>query len=145
MKQLELAVRRAFHRFTGQRSKPILVDEVMPILALRPDMRILLLRQDRIGDVLVSTSLFAILQKHFPQATLDVILSKNNIAVQHAVQPYVTTIHVYKKSLPSILKLRAALRSLRYDIVIDLTDNASATSAMLMKISNARYRMWSTR
>lgn len=141
MKRLELAVRRAFHRITGQRSQPILVEDVAPLLVIRPDIRILLLRQDRIGDVLVSTSLFAILQKHFPTARLDVVLSSNNIAVQHALKPYVTTIHVYKKSLLSILRLRTALRAQHYDIVIDLTDNASATSALLMNISHARYRL----
>lgn len=141
MKRLELAVRRAFHRFTGKRSQPILVEEASPMLAIRPDMRILLLRQDRIGDVLVSTSLFAILQKHFPNATLDVVLSRNNIAIRHALEPYVTTVHVYKKSLVSILRLRSSLRTQHYDIVIDLTDNASATSAMLMRISHAQYRL----
>lgn len=141
MKRLELAARRLFHRFTGQRSQPILVEHVEPVLVTRYDLRILLLRQDRIGDVLVSTSLFAILQKHFPHARLDVVLSRNNIAVQHALKPYVTMIHVYKKSLLSILQLRTALRAQHYDVVIDLTDNASATSAMLMKLSHARYRL----
>jgi ADP-heptose:LPS heptosyltransferase len=45
----------------------------------------------------------------------------------------------YRKSVVGITSLRSAMRASAYDVVVDMTDNASSTSSMLVTMSNARY------
>jgi ADP-heptose:LPS heptosyltransferase len=109
------------------------------VLHLAPNARILVLRQDRIGDVLVSIPVLRALRTYRPDAEIHMVLSTNNIAVRDAVEPYVSHIHVYRKGLAGLLRVRRELRKGRYDVVIDLMDNPSSTSAMLVTAANARY------
>lgn len=54
--------------------------------------KILLLRQDRLGDLLVSTSFIRILRQHLPKAKIDILLSKSNIQAQKCVVKYVDNV-----------------------------------------------------
>ena len=139
IKRIELAIRRRYNTQVGSQGEPIVVDaprEVIPVASIQ---RILLLRQDRIGDVIVSTPIIKALRSHLPNARIDMVLSTNNIAVRQAVDPWVDTIHVFRKSIPSLVLLRRQLRRQRYDLVIDLMDNASSTSALLISGAQAPF------
>jgi ADP-heptose:LPS heptosyltransferase len=74
-----------------------------------------------------------------PHAQIDMVLSTNNIAVRQAVADQVDHIHVFKKSLLHLVVLRRRLRRQRYDLVIDLMDNASSTSALLISGARATF------
>lgn len=102
--------------------------------------KFLFIRQDRIGDVLVSSPLFELLKSVFPQASLDVLLSpKNEFVLAH--NPLINRRWVYRKQFVHALKLLFELRSQHYDFVIDLMDNPSTTSTVICLLSGARWRV----
>ena len=133
LKRIELAVRGWFNSRAGDAERdPVLVESPSSVIPPERVNRILLLRQDRIGDVIVSTPILRALRRAFPAATIDMVLSKNNIAVRQAVEEYVDNIHLFQKSIIDLLLLRRRLRRASYDVVLDLMDNASSTSALLI-------------
>jgi ADP-heptose:LPS heptosyltransferase len=98
----------------------------------------LFVRQDMIGDVLISTPLFAILKKYYPSAIIDVLLSKNN----HFVlinDPLIRRRWIYEKIIGSAFRMLRNIRHEKYDFTIDLLDNSSVTSTILCLISGARW------
>jgi len=102
--------------------------------------KILFIRQDRIGDVLISTPLFEILKNRYPGAILDVILSANNYFVLKN-DPLIRKRWLYKKNIASVFILLGALRKEKYDFVIDLMDNPSTTSTILCLLTNAKWNI----
>ncbi|MCO6465496.1 MAG: glycosyltransferase family 9 protein [Bradyrhizobiaceae bacterium] len=102
---------------------------------------ILLLRQDRIGDVLISTPLVKALRDQFPQARIDILLGSNNEGVKQAVAPMVNQVLVYRKSASSLISVLAAIRKVRYDVIVDLMDNPSTTSSIIVRWSKATARL----
>ncbi len=102
--------------------------------------KVLFIRQDRIGDVLVSTPLFVALKKAYPGLTLDVLLSSNNHFVLERA-PYVRKRWVYTKSLGASIVMLRGIRNERYDFVVDLMDNPSATSTVLMLLAKGNWNV----
>lgn len=96
----------------------------------------LFIRQDRIGDVLVSTPLFSLLKQRYPHATVDVFLSTNNHFVLQS-NPHIRKRWVYTKKVFHTINLIRELRKERYDYAIDLMDNPSATSTLLCLLVGA--------
>ena len=137
IKRLELAIRRRYNGWVTRGTDPIVVTSPCELPIIAPTSRILLLRQDRIGDVLVSTPIVAAIRAHYPNATIGMVLSTNNRAVAYTVEPYLNRIHLFRKSILDLFRLRRELRSCRYDIVIDLMDNPSSTSGLLIQGSRA--------
>lgn len=137
LKKIEIAFRKLLLRVLGlfiRRKR-----------ALPPDTdfrgaKYLFVRQDRIGDVLVSTPLFAELKTAYPSATIDVLLSTNNHFVLEN-DPFVRKRWVYRKNILAIMKLLRELRSEQYDFVIDLMDNPSATSTLLLAWAGGRWNV----
>ncbi|MFN4986318.1 MAG: glycosyltransferase family 9 protein [Ignavibacteria bacterium] len=101
--------------------------------------KILVMRQDRIGDVFVSTAVLHALRNRFPEAQIDVLLSRNNMAASFAIEPVVDSIHILRKNSLQMLRLLWTLRWSRYDVVIDLNHTASSTSNLLIRCAAARH------
>lgn len=102
--------------------------------------KFLFIRQDRIGDVLVSTPLFLTLKNSYPDAAIDVLLSRNNhFVLDHA--PYIRNRWVYTKKLWASFLLLRSIRRERYDFVVDLMDNPSATSTVFVLLANGRWNV----
>ena len=106
-------------------------------IALPDNPRILFLRQDRIGDVFVSTPVVRAVRNRYPHAEIHFLVSRNNIAAGFALRQFVNKIVVLKKSLPSMAAMLVILRRTRYDLVIDLNHTASTTSVMLRRAAKA--------
>lgn len=139
IKEFELRIRRFYLRLGERPFRGELITSARNILSTeRP--RILFLRQDRIGDVLCSTPILATLRSTFPHARIDIVLSRNNIAVADIVRHWCDHIWCYGKSVASFLHMRRALRRMHYDVVVDLMDNPSTTSTMLVGATNAPFR-----
>ena len=102
--------------------------------------KFLFVRQDRIGDVLVSTPLIHALKAKYPHATLDFLLSSNNHFVLQN-EPLVRKRWIYRKTLASAIEILAAIRRERYDFVIDLMDNPSATSTVLCALAGGKWNV----
>jgi ADP-heptose:LPS heptosyltransferase len=99
------------------------------------------LRQDRIGDVLVSVPVIRALRRAYPDATMHMLFSRTNFDVRGAVAPYVDRAFCYYKTPAAAARLLVELRSGRYDVVVDLLDAPSANAQFVMRWCRARYRV----
>ena len=104
--------------------------------------RVLYLRHDRIGDMIVATGLIREIAKSHRELTLDVLASTANAAVL-AKDPHVGRVLRYDRSRPlSWIRLVREMRRERYDAVIDCMVFApSLTTLLLMLASGARHRI----
>jgi ADP-heptose:LPS heptosyltransferase len=141
LKKLEYKFKGIVEGFLYNKQYPVLVSEPTKVFNLTTDSRILLLRHDRIGDVLVSVPYIKLLKKNFPDTKIDILLSDKNLSSKRAVEPYVSEIFVYKKQFSKLFSLIRILRNRKYDLVIDLFDNPSTTSSMLIKFIKAKYNL----
>jgi ADP-heptose:LPS heptosyltransferase len=113
----------------------------------RPDWRerpyrVLFLRHDRIGDMILSTGILRAIAESHPTIQLDVLASRANAPVLRN-ESYVREVIVFDRKAPSRYPAAfAALRRRKYDAVIDCMVTApSLTTLLLMLASGARYRI----
>ena len=83
---------------------------------------ILILRYDRIGDMVVTTPLFRALRTGFPEAKIAVLASESNAQVIEN-NPNIDEVYVFSKSLISRLLMLVRLRSQRFSLLVDLEHN----------------------
>lgn len=102
--------------------------------------KILFIRQDRIGDVLVSTPIFTSVKAHYPSAIVDVLLSENNHFVLMNDQ-LIRKRWIYQKRVGKIFSLLRSIRKEKYDFAVDLMDNPSVTSTILCLLFAARWNV----
>jgi ADP-heptose:LPS heptosyltransferase len=133
LKTLELRWRRALlaagrRSFAGQ-----LTSRAEDLLHLPTAPRILLIRMERIGDVLVSVPVLRALRARYPEGRIDLLVSRANLAVSDAVAPFVDHVWCYRKTVRSALGLLRAIRGAHYDVVVDLVDNPSTTAQLVIR------------
>jgi ADP-heptose:LPS heptosyltransferase len=104
--------------------------------------RVLYLRYDRIGDMIMATPLIRAIARAHPTIQLDVLASRSN-AVVLSGNPHVRRVLTFdRKRLASFVGTARALRRERYDAVIDgMVLQPSVTMLMLMLATGARYRI----
>lgn len=104
--------------------------------------RVLYLRHDKIGDMIISTSLIDAIAQSHPTITLDVLASPANASVLEG-NPHVSSVIAWDKARPSdYARLVRELRRARYDAVVDCMVLApSTTTLLLMLASGARHRI----
>ncbi len=140
LKQLELAWRglwiRALTRLMRRGGQP-----ERPDWDARPH-RVLFLRHDRIGDMILSTGLLRVIARSHAMIRLDVLASPANAPVLRE-DPHVDSVVVFDRKKPSsYLAAARRLRSARYDAVIDCMPTApSLTTLLLILASGARHRI----
>ena len=115
--------------------------DVRPDWGSRP-FRVLFLRHDRAGDMIVSTGVMRAIARSYPTITMDVLASPANAAILEA-NDYVNDVIVFdKRRLASYLPAARRLRRARYDAVIDCMVTApSVTTLLLMLASGAKHRI----
>src|SRR6186997_197698 len=116
-------------------------DMVRPDWSARPT-RVLFLRHDRAGDMIVSTGVMRSIARSHPTITLDVLASPLNASlVRHA--DYLNDVIIFdKKRSGSYFETMQRLRRANYDAVIDCMVTApSVTTLLLILASGARYRV----
>lgn len=117
----------------------MLVCEPKLLLKLPQNPKIMILRQDRIGDALVSVPVLKVLKNHFPQAEIDVLLGKNNFGARNAFKKYAHDFFLYDKKFFSTISLLLKLRFKKYDVIIDLQDKFSRTSSLFIRLLQPTY------
>lgn len=139
VRRLEQAWNRAIIRMVGRMMPPAPPAE--------PDWtegswRVLYLRHDKIGDMIVSTSLIEAIARSHPTIRLDVLASPANAPVLEG-NPYIDNVIVWDRSKPGgYRKLYRNLREMHYDAVIDCMVLApSTTTLLLMLASGAPHRI----
>ncbi len=141
LKKIEYAFKSWFDKLLDSKTQPILINKAQNVFNLKDNHKILLLRHDRIGDVIISTPLINQIREKLPNSEIDILLSEKNISSKNAVAPYIDNIYIYKKNIFSLLNLIRILKSKMYDLVIDLFDNPSSTSGFLIKLIKSRYSL----
>lgn len=99
--------------------------------------KVLFLRQNQIGDALISTPIFAALKHHYPAMTIDILLDRRN-AIAIEGNPHIQKRYIIKQKKFDVLSAIRKLRKEHYDIVVDLVHSASSTSTLICLCSNAK-------
>jgi len=141
LKPLERYLRRRFLAATDRPFSGELVTTPRDALALGETPRILLLRQDRIGDVLVSVPVVRALRARYPRAVIDMVFSRTNYGVRHAIERYLDRTWRYDKTPASAVRLITSLRREHYDAIVDLMDGPSTNAQLVARWCGARYRV----
>lgn len=100
---------------------------------------VLLLRQDRLGDLIISETFIRLLREKHPEIQLDIILGKRNRSANFIVSDYIDSYCVYNQKIISDISLIMKLRSRKYDLIIDLQDKPSRTSKLLIDLIAPKY------
>ena len=104
--------------------------------------RVLFLRHDRIGDMIVSTGVLRAIARSHPTIVLDVLASPGNAPVLAHADYVHETVVFDKKRIGNYLGTMIRLRRTQYDAVIDCMVTApSLTTLLLMLASGARHRV----
>ena len=92
-------------------------------------MKILVIQQKMIGDVLTSSILFEFLREKYPNAQLDYLINSNTHPVVEG-NPFIDNFIFFSKeaktSTRGLLKLATQIRSSKYDILIDAYSKLSS-------------------
>ena len=103
-------------------------------------MKILIIQTAFIGDVILATPLLEKLHQHYPNSTIDFLLTKGNesLLLNH---PYINKVLVFdkKNKYINLLKLVGQVRAQHYDYVINAQRFFS--SGLLTALSGAKLRV----
>lgn len=113
--------------------------------------RILVVRNDNIGDLICSLPVFEALKKTFPQAEITLAASTYNAEIARG-NPYIDKILCYEKYKHSMTKWHfwsawnqyrflRALRKEKFDLAIGLRSHFSRTQSLIVFASGAPYRL----
>lgn len=104
--------------------------------------RVLVLRYDRIGDMVLSTGIIKAIALAQPTVAVDVLASVQNSVVLDG-NPYVRRILTVDRRRPwSWIAAISRMRRIRYDAVIDVMVMApSLTTTLVMWLSGSRHRI----
>lgn len=119
----------------------------LPDWGARP-YRVLFLRHDKIGDMVMATGVIRAIAESHPTITLDVLASPSNAGVLAGL-PFPHEVLVLDGATEggrprAALRAARALRARRYDAVVDglvLSSGVSSTTAMLLAGSGAPRRI----
>lgn len=110
-------------------------------------MKILIIQQKRIGDVLTSTILCNNLKKKYPTATIDFMCYTNCMDVLKEnpnIDSIIELSDKVRKSYPSLLKFIFEIRRKKYDVVIDVYNKLETNLITLFSGANFKisYYKW---
>ena len=104
----------------------------------QPPVRVLYLRYDRIGDMILSTGLLRAIARSHANVVVDVLASPENAPVL-AGNPYVRSVVIAD---PAYLAAFQRIRRERYDAILDCqVFSPSTTTLIMMLLSRARHRI----
>lgn len=135
LKPLEIGLKK----FALRVFSPILKCRERGPLALgeRQWKKILLVRHEKIGDVIIALALVDELKKRFPGCKVSFMGSRQNIVVVKS-DPRFDKVFVFNKSFRVDLGMIRAARKEKFDCVIDLITHDSVTSMLLTRLCGSR-------
>lgn len=105
-------------------------------------MKILIIQQKRIGDVLTTSILANILKKNKPKAQIDYMCYPHCVAVLNK-NPYIDNIiilkQVIRKNYVSLFKFIFKIRDQKYDVIIDAYSKLETN--LITTFSGAKYKI----
>jgi ADP-heptose:LPS heptosyltransferase len=116
-------------------------DTAQPDWASRPQ-RVLFLRHDRIGDMVVSTAVLHAIARAHPTIALDVLASPLNAPVLASDATIHRVVRFDRHRLRDYPQLWRTLRAAQYDVVVDpMVFNQSLTTLLLVLATRAPHRV----
>ncbi len=114
--------------------------------------KILLVRNDNMGDLICTTPVIEAIRKRYPHAQIDIVVnSYNYIAINY--NPFIDNIFCYTKPKHKgtlLAKIKASIGKLKilykiirekYDVVIVFRSGYSKSAELFSNITNAKYRV----
>jgi len=102
---------------------------------LSGNKKILIVRLGKIGDIIITSSVFDLMKKRYPGINISLLtLDKNRKVLKH--NPNIDKIYFTNKNL-SLFFLLFRLRKNKYDLILDLNDDPSKTSGTIRRILKA--------
>lgn len=95
--------------------------------------KMLILRYDAIGDMIVTTPLFEILKNKNPDLQLDILCSKKNYNIIE-FNPKIDNIYFKPNNLFTFIKTIILLRKQRYDLILALVFNRTTESGIISNL-----------
>lgn len=106
------------------------------LLSLR---KIVFLRNDnKLGDMIVMSSVFRELKKQLPQAQISVIAGPTSAQLL-AFNPHISHVYIGEKNLVSSYKLGRKLRGEKIDLFVSFDTEQNAPSFLLLRLLNPRF------
>lgn len=114
--------------------------------------KILLVRNDNIGDLICTTPAIEALRKKYPKNQIDIVVNSYNYSAIDQ-NPFVDTIYCYtkpkhkKRFLDKIkaglgkLKILLDIKKEKYDIVVILRSDYSKSAELFSRITSAQYKV----
>lgn len=118
-----------------------LINEPQRIFEPEQIKKILVLRHDRIGDLVVSRSFLRILRNHLPETKIDILLSYRNSSGSFLIANYIDKYSIFQKGFFKNVVLLNKLKNEKYDLVVDMLDNKSTRSGLIIKLIKAKYSL----
>lgn len=101
---------------------------------------IIILRLGKIGDLIISSFVFSAIKKFNPETKIHLITLQKNEDVLR-VNPDIDEIYLIQQNVLAISKLFPLKFKVKADLIIDLNDNDSETSAFLLNFFKAKYKL----
>lgn len=126
MSHREKKIKAFLLRFlTKKKNKPLHLNNIHKVLVLK---------YDRIGDMVVATPIFRELKKKYPSISISVLASKSNKDVIK-YNPYIDNIYInYKNNLLNDLSSLLRLRKENFDVCIELEHSVIPHAILRLKI-----------
>ncbi|HER00548.1 MAG TPA: lipopolysaccharide heptosyltransferase family protein [candidate division Zixibacteria bacterium] len=99
--------------------------------------KVLFIRHDKLGDMVISLPIFHNLKKFYPEVQIDVVCGKDNYEIVRT-DPHITNIYYYHKKPLRDWKNIQIMKSENYDCVVDLIFGSSVTAVILVSIIAGR-------
>lgn len=138
LKPIEQAIRRFLigkKHFSGT-----LIKSTDQALVLPKNPRILIIRPDKLGDMLITLPTLKAIRAAYPDAHIDILAGKVNLPLRDQLLIYANECLLYDKTIRGILSLYFSLPKRKYDIAIDPLDNPSTTCGYLIAMSRAKIK-----
>ena len=114
--------------------------------------KILLVRNDNVGDLICTTPAIEALRKRYPNNQIDIVVNSYNYDAIHK-NPFVDTVYCYTKPKHKVglkskisagwgkLKILLKIRKEKYDVVIVFRGGYSKSAELFSHITNAQYKV----
>ena len=141
LKNIEKFFKKIFKSLLSGTKTPVLISEPQKLFSDENIKKILLLRHDRIGDVIISRPLVKNLRKAMPDVDIDILYSSRNFSASFFLSDITNQSFNLGKKISHKLGVIRKLRKNKYDLVIDLFDNESVTSNLLIRMIKAKVSL----
>ena len=101
--------------------------------------KVLFIRDDRIGDLIVSEPVFRYLRQYHPEVESKVLLGKHNISAFSVISQEISGVFSVKKNFCAMISLIGRLRREHFDLAVDMKDKKSTSTLIIIKLIKAKY------